>query len=368
MRSRFFTVPIVLFGVLLATALTGCSDESPPAVAEVISLSPTAIDTSESGQAVDLAVRLTDDFSGVGSATAYLSLPSTGINYNSGRLQLVSGTGRDGVYEGTIQVPQHAPPGTYQLHVSIQDKVERTSDTYPGPTVEVAGSDALSPQVADVLSLSPTTIDTSTSGGSVDVKIRLTDDVSGVGYAVAYLSLASAGINYNSPRLTLTSGTILDGVYQGTIEVPQYAPPGTYRLRVSIQDRVERTTTSYPGPTVEMTGGDTAPPAVAEVLSLSPATVDTSTSGQSVDVSVRLTDDLSGIATATAYLSLPSAGINYNSPRLALASGTDLDGTYEGTIALPRFAPAGTYLLRISIQDRVEHITTTDPGPTVLVS
>jgi hypothetical protein len=252
LHLRSLRASMALVGVVLVTMLTGCSDQAPPAVAEVISLSPAAVDTSASGQTVDVSVRLTDDLSGVTTATAYLSLPSAGINYNSARLQLVSGTVRDGVYEGSIAVPQFAPPGTYQLRISMQDKVERTSDVYPGPTVEISGGDESPPVVAEVISLSPTTVDTSTSGQTVDVSVRLTDDLSGVTTATAYLSLPSAGINYNSPRLQLVSGTDLDGVYEGSIALPRFAPPGTYQLRIAIQDRVERTSNTYPGPTVSV--------------------------------------------------------------------------------------------------------------------
>lgn len=102
-----------------------------------------------------------------------------------------------------------------------------------------------------MLSLTPNTVDSSTGPHTIDVTLRATDDLSGIGFVVSNLS--PNGIAYNGGAFTLTSGTNTDGEYHGTIQIPQFAPSGNYQLQIVIGDNVQHVTSENPsGQTVQV--------------------------------------------------------------------------------------------------------------------
>ena len=102
----------------------------------------------------------------------------------------------------------------------------------------------------------------------------------------------------------------------------------------------------------EQTGvGDVSPPRLEE-FSLTPSSVSTAESGQTITLTARITDDLAGNA-GDGYYSSPSQ-VFFVSPSgrqsvvamfdaRKLVSGSPQDGTYETTMSVPRYAEQGTW-------------------------
>jgi len=84
---------------------------------------------------------------------------------------------------------------------------------------------------------------------------------------------------------------------------------------------------------------DTTPP-VVQSLSVSPSSV---VAGNSVTVTARITDDLSGVDQVVVFYNLP--GGNYNGPNgnFQFVSGTKNDGIWQATINIPSAFRSGTY-------------------------
>ena len=93
---------------------------------------------------------------------------------------------------------------------------------------------------------------------------------------------------------------------------------------------------------------DTEPP-VLESLSISPATVNTTSSAQTVTVTAHITDNQSGVQYAD--IGIFSPGHHQIEPGFHLISGTDTDGMYESTLTLPQGSEVGAWKARVRLSD-----------------
>jgi streptogramin lyase len=86
---------------------------------------------------------------------------------------------------------------------------------------------------------------------------------------------------------------------------------------------------------------DTTPPELVE-FDFDPKTIDVSSGPQTVTVTLRVTDDLSGVRVVRATFARPSGPPNIGAGTI-LISGDDMDGVYEGTLNFPQFIEAGIW-------------------------
>ena len=113
-------------------------------------------------------------------------------------------------------------------------------------------------------------------------------------------------------------------------------------------------------PATEMS--DTTPPQL-ESLAIAPTVIDTSSNSQTILLTIRLTDDMSGLAApaapvpgtpfwanAQAYFTSPAG--NGNGPSVSVSfspamrmSGDELDGVYTNVLNVPRFSRTGNWTL-----------------------
>jgi len=100
---------------------------------------------------------------------------------------------------------------------------------------------------------------------------------------------------------------------------------------------------------------DTEPPEIVS-FDFDPKAVDTSTSSQEITATARLTDDLSGFSSASAWFESPSGGqsVGVSLSSNDRISGDKLDGVYEDTMTLLQYSEPGTWKLDyISLSDNV---------------
>src|SRR5258706_183860 len=86
---------------------------------------------------------------------------------------------------------------------------------------------------------------------------------------------------------------------------------------------------------------DTQPPVLTS-FTFSPMAVDTTTSSATVTVTAQVTDNLSGVAAVDVDFVSPS-GTQAGGCGMSLISGTNLNGTYQGTVGIPIYSEAGTW-------------------------
>src|SRR5258706_181923 len=88
---------------------------------------------------------------------------------------------------------------------------------------------------------------------------------------------------------------------------------------------------------------DTTPPTLTS-FTFTPMAVNTTTDSATGTVTAHLTDDLSGVNAAGVYFSSPSTEHSVGTS-LALMSGTNLNGTFQGTMTVPAYSEAGTWTI-----------------------
>jgi hypothetical protein len=247
-------------------------------------------------------------------------------------------------------VPEPGEPPTTTTTTSTTS-TSTTSTTLP------SGSDATPPAVTSV-SVSPIAIDTSGASATVTVSLHATDEFSGVHDTSARFRSPSGQLLFvNFAAANLAAGTALDGTYTQTVTVPRYSEQGTWNLvLVSATDNATNTR-GYTGQALldavgavgfTQTGtGDTAPPQAVSA-SVSPSTVDTSTTAATISVTVLLIDDFSGTQSASLRFVGPSGQLlSVNVAAADLVGGSALDGTYTKTATVPLFAEQGSWTLTL---------------------
>lgn len=93
-------------------------------------LSSSSVDVSNGPSTIKLRVRFTDD---TGAAQAYVKIthPGTGQSYYFSGLALESGTVQNGVWSGTVTLPQGAAPGTWDVSAfAVQDTLGNTTGQF----------------------------------------------------------------------------------------------------------------------------------------------------------------------------------------------------------------------------------------------
>jgi len=229
-----------------------------------------------------------------------------------------------------------------------------------GPASLAQVSD-LAPPVLVGFDFSPRTVDTTTGPQTVTVTWHVSDDLSGVNGGCVTFGHGVGGC-FNDP-VDRISGTDHDGVYQGHLEVPQYAENGTWTIEsFSVSDKVgnliqpsvaELAASGFPTVLVVTGPADTAPPVLVG-FDFSPRTVDTTTGSQTVMVTWHVTDDVAGVFGGCVTFGHGVGGC-FNDP-VDRISGTDHDGVYQGHFEVPRYAPNGTWTIEsFSVSDKVSH-------------
>jgi hypothetical protein len=368
-----FTVPPLASGQV--------SDTLPPTLDVTRSgFSPVQIDVSADAQIVTVTLRVVDDLSG----TAFVWNPASrpGIVFRSpsgaqtqvaydGSFSLVDGNELDGEWRAEVRFPKSAESGIWVVDsITLTDAVGNTArfDTalltdmgFP-TTLEVLSDPDTTPPVLVEFAITPDTIDTSTSDVNVTLRMRITDEKSGVDFtalptyswiAGTYTAVGNFIRTCGSP--TLVSGDAFDGVWDVTCYFPKHSQVDDWRVySVSLADAagnvayfstIDLETLGFPT-VIHLTSNPsdmTAP--VLSAFSFSPSFIDTSGAGQTVTATAAVTDDLTGFSGLQGVFVSPSGAQQRIFYVWNLVSGTPLDGVLNSTVDFPRYSEAGTWRL-----------------------
>ena len=395
LRHASTSVRLLLSG-LLVVALTAATPASSWAVDEVtgditdpelisFAVTPAAVDVTDSAQSVKITARVTDAGTGVewvALSTTSPNAPDVSFGTN---VELVSGDRFDGVYEGSVVVPEGAAPGSWRLFLSARDGVNNdrtyqaedlTAGGWPGYIdVTSRDPDLTAPSLVE-LQVMPSELDVRSGPATSTVRVRLTDAGSGTAAASVHASGPYAdtgsGGGVNGAALRLVSGSPADGWWEGAIAVQQYAHAGTWQLAVSTRDQLYNGRTisnaelqerSLPSTLTVTSEEDVVAPAVTGPR-LSSLALDVSRADQQLSLEVTVSDELSGVhdyswGDSAVQFMAQHLGIGQyaQSPPSARLSGDDRRGTYRPTLTIPRSSATGAWLLRASAVDKVGNET-----------
>jgi hypothetical protein len=114
---------------------------------------------------------------------------------------------------------------------TLQLLVAAIPTQFIAPVLASPVSDTMAPWFIDLIA-SPLNFDVSTGTGSVLVRAHITDNLSGYSRGSVNFYNPTAGTSYfvGLSDYNRVSGTALDGWYENTIQVAQYAAQGTYSV------------------------------------------------------------------------------------------------------------------------------------------
>ncbi len=358
----------LLLGFMMTASGVSAQDVTAPVI-QSLGFTPTSIDTTTGSATVTVTVRITDDVSGVSSGGVNFRSPSGAQSRGAGfgAHNRISGDARDGVYRTTMTFPQYGEGGQWYAYSAYTYDLVGNQRSYSPeaaliaagfPTkLDVTSTPDVAAPVMQSLGFTPTSIDTTTGSATVTVTVRITDDVSGV---------SSGGVNFRSPSGAQSrgagfgahnriSGDARDGVYRTTMTFPQYGEGGqwyaysayTYDLvgnQRSYSPEAALIAADFPTKLDVTSTPDVAAP-VMQSLGFTPTSIDTTTGSATVTVTVRITDDVSGVS---------SGGVNFRSPSGAQSrgagfgahnriSGDARDGVYRTTMTFPQYGEGGQW-------------------------
>jgi hypothetical protein len=217
------------------------------------------------------------------------------------------------------------------------------------------------PPVMVETQIDPGTVDVTHASATVTIRVHATDDTGVDGVQVSLYADGYARSIDVPAWLELESGTTKDGWWTTTFEVPRYTYPGQFRPQVYLRDRLDRAVWDDSSPArlvVLDENPDTTPPQLELLAPLGSDPVDVRTEGADITVSVRGTDDLSGVGRLDLCLSPPpsSNGLQIHgicrdaAPR---TSGTARNGTWTTTLRVPKGALSGVWNVTARVQDQV---------------
>jgi MBG domain (YGX type) len=355
-------------------------------------------------------MHVTDDNSGVGQESdpnndpvdideiEVRAQPPPGVS-NEGvdsSWQRISGTPQDGILQGWFSFPQYSPAGLWTIQAAVRDNAGNWAyfNSYSlgivdtpvslfsateilnlpffaaqllaqADNVSICLFGQLSPATQDALinyKTDPSTADTLLAGLVGDLNAL----ISGPSL------LDSCAFDWNTFRDETVALALMNPPARGNdlLALNRLLLEDAYPLDLSRspQSMVSIYVADVYG------ASDSTPPSVRSV-ELSPITIDTSVSDQTVTVVVDVRDDLSGVDHAYLYLSSPSGGQSHYLDFSVLDSGSTqpdpsdpLRWRFSGTVVFPQYSEAGTWEVRyISAGDAAGNyleidLTTPDPS------
>ena len=295
-------------------------------------------------------------------------------------------TDAEGDFTTSVPVPSSLTvSGDYDVTASGDNALNQSTSA---STAILVGFDNTAPILtgfgsSQQMTVSPATFDGSTGPTQLTVTFSVTDDLSGAASSQVYMVDKFGGTSIGTVA-SMISGNTNDGVWQATITVPQYTGPQWFVSQVGLEDHAGNyvnylspgySTDSFDfalsglgyfgsdpssSPSATNVGvSDTTPPAMASsgtpgALVLSSSVVDVTSQSQTIDVTVELTDDLSGIASATLNWLQASSGVALQTQLQPanLVSGNSTDGVYSATMTVPEGTVPGDYVLQeVLVQD-----------------
>ena len=348
---------------------------TPPEILEV-TIEPSQIDVGSGSAVVVFTIKVFDDMSGVSAGELdFDSVP--GISGGSVfRLAPTTDDSNHDEHVWRIRYPQYYSPQTrFFLNAWIRDKAGNQR-TYSRKLLDNLGlsasleilpwekEDRTPPELVEVNVRDPV-VDASDDSAPVLVDFRATDDDSGV--ATVQLEFDSPSGQHETQLFARAEGfnpSPFGGDHLGVVEVAQYSEAGTWRLARAYLSDKSQNQRLYDAEELSALGlavsfevvsdpQDLEPPVPVE-LTLDSTEVNVTDGPATIGVTVRVTDDLSGVDRVEVDFEGPSKDWELTVGHVLSGWESSTDGIYVGTLTVPQSSEAGTWNLKsIAMTDHV---------------
>jgi len=330
-----------------------------------LQVSESCVNVDSSMVDVIFTVEATDNLLGVTSAIALLHGPNFSVQSTS--LNLISGTPQNGIFEGTIQLDTSSINGIHSIELHLQDSgsnflqldsLQLSNLGFQSSIKIINNINDISPPELIDLQVSEYCIDVSNNSVDVYFTAQVTDNASGISNVTASVT----STNYTSVQtsnLSFTSGTNLNGFYEGLINLDNLNLAGTYTLSISAQD-ISANYNSYNSAALANLGFQDTLKLINSNSDIIPPQLinfQISEDCENVFLNVDAIDNFSGIAQIVATFTSTS---DTTTASFNIVSGTIQNGIFESTIKKDSFTTTDIYCIAINIHDLVGNSMTYD--------
>lgn len=356
-----FIVLAILVGLMPTLKVWAASDTTPPTVTS-LSVSPNALDVTESGAAVTVTATFADDLSGFSTAQITYSSPS-GKQSDYGYF---STSGVDETFATSVSFQRYAESGTWAPTLIISDGSGNFRTYSPSQlaalgfpaTVQVSGVSDVTPASVTSLSVSPTTIDVTNTGVMFNASATFSDNLSGFSNATITYYAPTTG-QYTTSSFSPSGQN--DDVYMATgLSISQYAESGIWVPELVVADNAgnRRTYSSSDlailgyNITLNVTSGnaDILPPTIKFLrFSVAHPALEAPFGGAAISLEADFSDNTTGFSNGHIKYSSPS-GKQFAEGYFTI---NGLNTGYNASVSVPAFGESGTWLPTLTLYDSV---------------
>ncbi|MEW6040099.1 MAG: hypothetical protein AB1633_01080, partial [Elusimicrobiota bacterium] len=344
----------------------------------------------KSSETITASCKITDNLSGVSFANAHFRSPTGKQTYNV----RFNPTGND-YYEAKLYIPPFVEEGQWTVYSIYTEDNVRNSKTYYYAngdyengtfTVINTSKDVTAPEIYDFSLIPSTTVDVTAGDQIIKIKCKITDDLSGIHFAMARVISPDKLKSY--PTSLYPDG---DGFYAGTVIIKRYSQPGEWSFSVYAEDNAQNFKWYIPTENLYLTGSGTV--FIWEYPTTTPVIVSSQTytvtlpekkllvisnpdlqppdlsdfkisatqikPGKEIIITCKATDDFSGVNYVRAYLSSEKYPNKYNINLYRVGTSN----TYEGKYTFSIFDTLGKWTISTVIaEDNVKNFRSVDPG------
>jgi hypothetical protein len=409
-NKKRLTLFVLLIGLSLTSlslaiflpnkGITAVDEDVTPPVIETLVFSTNEIDTDDADVDVTITMRLTDDITGLEDTNDY-SIRMVPLGGDNGGNQMVdfnftriSGDNMDATYESTATFPQYSATGDWVIYaVGVWDIIGNSLDWYTedfelefgAENVRVNNiatiGDNLKPWI-NSFSIPEEYREISTQDDDAFIKVEISIEDDQIGFIDTEDALIKPIIwvtpteyTGQSFQLDMVEVDDLDGnpltqSFEGSTTLPKGSTNGYWNIESIIvadafgnwielmasagdiesefglvNSHILNTATSY----------DDTPPTLTS-FSASPTEIDTSTGDATINISLTLEDDFSGIGTdeeSMPWIRLyPLIGTQWRDATMVLDTKySDMEASFTGTVTLPQFSKLGVWEVTLSTSD-----------------
>jgi hypothetical protein len=350
-------------------------DTTPPQLLDLRARSSTTVDVTNGFASVDLLVVVQDDLSQLRYGYIRANGPEgfyTQADFRANEFPYNNSVAGRPMTFNTSFFLSFAPPGTYSLQVFLVDTAGNTIDINTDSLAQRSFlssitiiDDVTPPVILKPIEISPTSVNVTFRPATIDIKLLVQDDISGVQsvYASLYNPASPEEVfqqlsAYYAALVPVAGKAVPISM---SLVVPRYTRSGRYVLSLEVSD-ARGNTLSYNFDGANKTSlvdifnalEDVSPPKLLSLIALTPANVNASSTSRSVRYEVVAQDVVSGIKEV--YLSASNSdGSSYiNDPIFPGYQKTPIAGQpakFNISLEVKQSTKPGKYLLRLELSD-----------------
>lgn len=345
---------------------TVVNDITPP---EIVSfeISLDEVDVSQENQLVTIDMEIVESESAVSNSTVLIRLlhPTIEDYYQNSNAVLISGDRNRGIWQAELTVPSGGQAGNWPVRVfPLSNSHGARGEDNPGASANASllvtnTSPTSVPPSVTSFEISSRELDVSEQRQRLEVLIDIEDDIEIVKPAVTIGKPPNA--YRHSMQVDLREGDKISGKWRAFIFLPEGFSSGLWKVFVNpIANVAGVKSEANPGAssdnefTIINDNGprDSEAPEI-QSLEYSPQEIDVTHTNQEVTISMRITDNQSGVEGPISISTEFHNRYFFANAQAFLTEGDENDGIWQTTIDLPQGLVSGVYTFNIfRVEDR----------------